>query len=827
MDRLTLFVDVIIPAPIPQLFTYRVPYELNESVEVGSRVIVQFGEKKILTAIIRNIHENPPKQYEAKTLLELLDEGPIVNDFQLKFWEWIAQYYMCTIGEVMIAALPSGLKLTSQSFIQLNPDYEIIEGRLTAKELAIIEELQIRTELTYDQAAAVAGVKHIYKYLKSLLEKEAILLFEEVKEKYKPKIVRKVRLTDKYWSSKDELEALMNKLEGRPTHIDALLTYLREVPVYKSPEANKYGVEKSFLKKEGVSEAVLGTLIKKHVFETFEVKIPRFETDPLSEQFHEVRLSDTQEIAKKEILNQFDENEVVLLHGITGSGKTEVYTNLIQTLLEQGQQVLLLLPEIALTTQIVQRLFNYFGNKMGVYHSRFSDNERVEIYKNLREGKIDFIVGVRSAIFLPFTNLGLVIVDEEHDASFKQYDPAPRYNARDAVMVLANLHKAKVLLGTATPSVESYFQAKEGKFGLVKMTERFGSGELPEMVLVDTSAERKSNKLKSDFSTVLLSNLNSTIALKEQSILFQNRRGYAPYISCEDCGWIPKCENCDVSLTYHMYHNDLKCHYCGFKTRNYSGCPACGSVKLKTVGLGTEKIEDDLKLYLPEARIQRMDLDTTRSKYGYQQIINSFERGDTDILVGTQMVSKGLDFDKVSLVAIFDADRMIHFPDFRAQERAFQMITQVAGRAGRREKKGKVIIQTGNVNQPILKKIASHDYEAFYSAEISEREKFQYPPFVRLIKITTKSQERETGQKAAEQLAAALAEKFGSKRILGPESPIIDKIRNLYLKDIMIKLERGKINLTESKKVVIEAINKTIVMKEFKNVRIVVDVDPS
>ncbi|HYG39836.1 MAG TPA: primosomal protein N' [Cytophagales bacterium] len=825
MDRLTLFADVILPVPIPKLFTYRVAFEMNDHIEVGSRVIVQFGQKKILTAIVRNLHETPPKEYEAKTILELLDDGPLVNEIQLQHWEWVANYYMCTIGEVMNAALPAGLKLNSQSSIQLNPDVEINEASLSDKELLIIEELRGKPELTYDETAAIAGVKNIYKHLKSLLEKNAILLFEQVKEKYKPKIVKKVRLGEQYANSKDTLESLLNSLETKPKHIDVLLYYLREIPVFKNPDLNQKGLEKSLFRKEGVSESALNTLIKNGIFEDFEINVSRFSSkDPGT--LKEVTLSNSQKEARAEIIKQFENQDVVLLHGITGSGKTEIYTELVQAILDQGYQALFLLPEIALTTQIVQRLYLTFGNKMGVYHSKFSDNERVEIFKNLREGKIDFVVGVRSALFLPFANLGLIIVDEEHDSSFKQYDPAPRYNARDASIVLAGFHQAKVLLGSATPSVESYYQAKEGKFGLVNLLERFGEAQLPEMVLVDTSYERKTHTLKSEFTSTLLEALDRTVKAREQSILFQNRRGYSPYINCEDCNWIPKCQNCDVSLTYHMYNNELRCHYCGFKTRNYTSCAACGSVKLKTVGMGTEKIEDDLKLYLPEARIQRMDLDTTRKKYSYQQIISDFERGGTDILVGTQMVSKGLDFDKVSLVAVFDADRMIHFPDFRAQERTFQLITQVSGRAGRRGKKGKVVIQTANVNQPILKKIAAHDYQSFFIEEISEREKFLYPPFVRLIKISVKANDRVLGQKAAEVLAKLLLEKFGSKRILGPESPIIDKIRNLFLKDILIKLERGKINLTESKKLIAEAINKVSVQKEFRNIHMTVDVDP-
>lgn len=821
----TLFVDVILPVPIPKLFTYRVPASMNNYIKLGSRVIVQFGKRKVLTALVGKVHETPPKEYEAKYVLELLDNFPLVTPHQLQLFQWMADYYMCYIGEVMNVALPSGLKISSQSKIQLRPDIDWEPQDLSENEARLIQALGETQSLTYQEASEIIEIKNIYHIIKSLIEKELVLVFEEIKERYQPKMVKKVRLTEQYLTTAD-LEMLSKKLEKKPKQHDILYFYLRHVPVFKDWLLNENGIEKQFFtKNEHVSDSSLKTLIKNGIFEEFEVAVSRFE-EYTPQEYPELKLSPQQEEASRNILDLFEMKDIVLLHGVTGSGKTEIYIDLIQKVLASGSQVLYLLPEIALTTQIVYRLKKVFGNLMGVYHSKFSDNERVEVWKGIIEGKFNFVVGVRSSIFLPFDNLGLIIVDEEHEASYKQYDPAPRYHARDMAMVIARLQHCKVLLGSATPSTETFYQANKGRFGLVQLKERYGSAKLPKIELVDLRRERKAKTLKGYFSSALIQSMKESLERGEQIILFQNRRGYSPYMTCRECAWIPKCQNCDVSLTYHMHSNELRCHYCGHSIPPPRKCPSCGSTRVETVGLGTEKIEDDLKILLPEARVQRMDLDTTRRKDAYQKILQDFENHQIDILVGTQMISKGLDFDNVSLVGIFDADRMLNFPDFRAHERAYQIMTQVSGRAGRKDKIGKVLIQTNNQEQQILHWVIKNDYDRMYLAEIEEREYFFYPPFTRLIKLTTRHEDRKISQEAAKLLGHKLVDKLGRGRVLGPEPPVINRIRNKFLFTLLIKIEREDVNLKAVKQFIYDKVEEVITSRTYKKVQIVVDVDP-
>lgn len=823
-DEITLFADLILPVPVPRLFTYRVPRNMSEMIKVGARVIVQFGKNRVITAVVANLHTNPPSQYQAKYILELLDDEPIVTTRQLELFNWISEYYLCNIGEVLNVALPAGLKITSQSRIQHNPEFDY-EELLTDQERFILDEIKKHATLSYEEVARMVNQTNITAIIKSLVGKRAVILFEEVKEKYKPKIVKKVRLTAGF-TSESSLMALTTSLDKTPKQQDILMRYLSHVPVHNNAELNIRGLDKTiFSQDNGVSDSALQTLVKKGVFEQFEIVVSRFADIPLG-QTAEINLTESQQTAFQQIHDSFAEKEVVLLHGITGSGKTEVYIELIKQALDSGSQVLFLLPEIALTTQIVVRLRKVFGDQMGIYHSKFSDNERVEVWKGILDGKFQFVVGVRSAIFLPFDNLGLIIVDEEHETSYKQHDPAPRYNARDVAVIMAYMHKAKTLLGSATPSLESYFHARSGRYGLVEMNQRFGNAALPTFLLVDTKKEKKQRTMKNEFSSVLLQHLESNLNNKEQTILFQNRRGYSPYMQCEECSWISECANCDVSLTYHMKVRELRCHYCGHKEEVPRTCPACGSTKVKTIGYGTEKIEEELGLLLPAARVQRMDLDTTRAKNAYQQIIQEFEEGGTDILVGTQMVSKGLDFDNVSMVGIFDADRIIHFPEFRASERAFQMLTQVSGRAGRRaDKPGKVLIQTANPSQKILERIIQNDYVGMYEAEILERQQFHYPPFTRLIKITVKHVDEGTSKRAATVLAEKLTVNLGKSRVLGPEPPLVERVRNQFLFDILIKLEREKINFKAAKSFIQEKVIDILTDKTIKGVHVVIDVD--
>ncbi len=820
------FADVALPLPIPQLFTYKIPEEFIELLQPGIRVIVQFGRQKVVTGIIDNIHQKAPEIYVAKPILDVLDAEPVVTPQQTELMKWMATYYMCTLGEVLNAALPSGLKLSSESKIQLHPerDWNETQYPLDERELILLTALEKSDSLTYREAADSIGLKSAYKYIKSLVQKELIIIYEEVKERYKPKKVKKVRLNPDILESEGHLQSLFKELEKKPKQSDILLRYLQEVPVYQKPEKNEQGVAKSIFAEGDLSTSSLNTLIKNQVFQSFEVIISRF-GESEEQTLKEVNLTDIQEAAKDEILTHFQTKPTTLLHGITGSGKTEVYVSLIQDALDTGSQVLYLLPEIALTAQIVNRLQAVFGDRMGVYHSKFSDNERVEVWHGLLEGRFDFIIGVRSAIFLPFKQLGLIIVDESHENSYKQFDPAPRYHARDVAVYLAHLHQGKTLLGSATPSLESYTNALQGKYGLVELNSRFHDAELPDIKIADIRSEKKKKTAIGEFTSVLIEALKEVLEKGEQAIIFQNRRGFSNYLTCEDCGYIPECPRCAVSLTYHQYKNQLNCHYCGHKQLVPLVCPACGGTRIHTVGIGTEKIEEELKLILPEARIQRMDLETTRTKYAYQNIIHDFEKGSIDILVGTQMVSKGLDFDRVSLVGVFDIDRMINFPDFRSLERTFQLTTQVSGRAGRRDTRGKVIVQTRDPDQGILRLIQNHQFLTFYQGEMFEREKYDYPPFTRMIFLLIRSKDKKLTNETARFLANILKEDLGQKRVLGPQEPLINKIRDKYLMEVYLKIER-KYKIEAVKDIIKSAQMELLKKKEFASVEVVINVDP-
>lgn len=820
-ERQTLFAEVLLPLPLPRAFTYRVPHHLNELIQPGARVIVQFGKRRIITGVTRSIHENPPKSYEAKYILELLDDIPSVTDRQFKLFEWMADYYMCQVGDVLNASLPSGLKLHSESRIQKNPDFEY-EIELSDTEQVLMNTLEHSDSLKYEEASKVTGLSNIYQLIKSLIKKGAVLVFEEVKEKYKPKTVSKVRINPKLLPEK-EIQTLFEQLESKPKQLDVLMKYLQRVPVLDDPDLNDDGIEKGRLIDEGCSLSSLKTLIKNDIFHDFLEVVSRFPKFK-EEELVIPELSAQQTRAKEEIISGFEKHDITLLHGITGSGKTEVYIDLIQEVLASGSQVLYLLPEIALTTQIVTRLRKAFGNKMAVYHSKFSDNERVEVWQGLQDGKFNIVIGVRSSIFLPFENLGLVIVDEEHETSYKQYDPSPRYNARDVALVLSKIHSAKTLLGSATPSFESYFNAMEGNWGYVLLSERYGNATLPITELAENKIPTHLNK--TGFSPKLVEEIKSTLDKREQVMIFQNRRGYAPVMICEECAHTQQCQHCNVSLTYHQYTNELRCHYCGYLERHVHICQDCGSNKIKIIGHGTEKIEEDLKIMVPEAGIQRMDFDTTRKKNSYEQIINDFSEHKTDVLVGTQMISKGLDFDNVTLVGIFDADSMIHFPDFRAQEHAYQMMMQVSGRSGRKAKQGKVVIQTRDALHPIFSRLISQDYDGFYQSELKERHQYFYPPYSRLIKIIVKHVDKNASHAAALKTVKLLRTKLGAKRVLGPEPPVIDRIRNQFINHIIIKLERKKINLPQAKDFIKQSIDSVKIMKDFRGTTFVIDVDP-
>lgn len=796
MSRTTYFVDVILPLSVPNLYTYRVPFEWNESIAIGKRVVVQFGRGKLYSALVRRIHENPPKQYAAKYIDSILDDAPIVNQKQFELWDWLSNYYMCTIGEVMIAALPGGLRLSSETKILLNQNYkeQASEIELSDKEYLIVDALEIRQVLTLTDISGIIEQKIVYPIIKSLIEKGVVVLQEELKEKFKPKIESYVKITE-FADNEENLKTIFDALERKaPKQLDVVMAY---ITLSKRYSQERVEVRKSdILKMIDGAEAALKSLVKKGTFEMYEREVGRLASFENENKIS--NLNEEQQKVLESINTQFSDNkDVILLHGVTSSGKTEIYVKLIEQAIAEGKQVLYLLPEIALTTQIINRLRKYFGEAVGVYHSKFNENERVEIWNGVLNRSnnqqpatnYQLVIGARSALFLPFSNLGLVIVDEEHDTSFKQYDPAPRYNARDAAIYLAHIHKAKTLLGSATPSLESYFNAQEGKYGFAEMTKRFGGIQMPEILIADVKEATRKKMMKSHFSPLLLDTVTLALEKKEQVILFQNRRGFAPQLECNMCAWVPQCANCDVSLTYHKVSNQLRCHYCGYSIKPPTKCAACGDTDLKMKGFGTEKIEEELSIFYPKARIARMDLDTTRSKFAHQHIIQDFEEGNIDILVGTQMVTKGLDFDNVSMVGILNADSMLNFPDFRSFERSYQLMAQVSGRAGRKNKRGKVIIQSQNPEHSIIQEVIANDFLSMYTNQLLDRKNFNYPPYFRLIEITVIHKDVDMVNASAKFLADALKKHF-AKRVLGPEFPLVSRIRNLYHKNILLKIER-------------------------------------
>ncbi len=817
------YLEVILPLPLPGTFTYKASSSLYPHIVSGCRVIVQFGKRKVYTGIVSSVHDQPPKDYQPKEIMDLVDQEPILSPMQLRFFDWMSQYYMCSLGEVINAALPAGLKVSSESMISINPEVDVSELELTEKEQTIVNHLT-SGDIKISDINKILDIKSPYSHIKNLSKKNAIQVFEKVKDKYSPKHVSKIRLRDVYLAE-DALDILSEELEGKKKQLDVLVSFLRLVPVLENPTTNQKGILKSNLLAAGISPSSLQTLIKNGVFEEFKHIVSRLDTGKANDNYT-LNLSESQSAAKNAILSLFQSRDTVLLKGVTGSGKTEIYISLIQDILENGGHILYLLPEIALTTQIIKRLEKAFGNQFGIFHSKYSDNERVEVWQKVLKGEYRFVVGVRSAVFLPFSELDLIIIDEEHETSFKQYEPAPRYHARDAAIYLSSIHHAKTLLGTATPSLESYQNALDGKYGLVNLEQRFSEVDLPQVEFANLIKERKQRKIKGTFSSLLLENIEQTLEKGKQVILFQNRRGYAPYITCHNCGYIPKCPHCDVSLTFHSYQNLLICHYCGHKAEMLSACVQCNSNELRTMSYGTEKIEEELQILLPEAQIRRMDLDTTRSKYSYQKIIDEFENGEIDVLIGTQMISKGLDFDGVDLVGIFDADRMIHFPDFRSHERAYQLMHQVSGRAGRRNDQGKVIIQTNDPDQQILSYIKRQDYDSFFRTEILEREQFHYPPFYRIIKITIKDYDKQIAGDAATFLAREIRRKLGNMRVIGPVEPVIGRIRNQYLFDITIKYEKQGLNIPAIKDFLLTSRNMLVSQQLYKSVRVVFDVDP-
>lgn len=832
----TYFADVLLPLSVQGLFTYRVPQELNDKVCERIRVVVPFGKSKLYSGLILKLHETAPQQVNTKYVLDIIDEKPIVSEQQIKLWEWIAQYYMCSPGEVMAAALPSALKLASATQIQLNPAFDGDLSILTDKETKLIEALSYHTQMTVDEISKVIDIQKIIPIIKSLVDKDVIITDEEIRDPYRPKTEIYLSLASPFCDSEAEAMKLIDELGSKKNTVkqqEVILSFLMEAQkVVEHGKSYQATIKKNdFLKNTGLSQSRLKVLIEKNILVQNDVITSRLEEFDSQVSAADIQLSKPQMEAMENIEKQFENHSTVLLHGITGSGKTEIYIKLIDKVLSQGKQVLYLLPEIALTSQIVNRLRRFFGVKVGVYHSRFNEYERVEIWNRvLQQGngsqvndKYQLILGARSALLLPYSNLGLIIVDEEHDGSYKQSDPAPRYNARDCAVILAGIHKCKVLLGTATPSLESYYNAQQGKYGLVNLMHRYAESTLPEIWIVDIAKSQRQKKMQGHFSQFLIDSMGEALSKGEQIILFQNRRGYSLRLYCNTCQSMPTCAHCDVSLTYHKTSNLLKCHYCGYAIEVPKECPQCHSTDIEMRGFGTEKIEDSLAELFPDARIARMDLDTTRSKNAYQKIITDFEQHNTDILVGTQMVTKGLDFDRVSVVGILNADNLLSYPDFRSFEKAFQIMAQVSGRAGRKEVPGKVIIQTYQPTHPALQYVASNDYQSMYWQQMTERCQYHFPPQCRLIKLTLKHTNDQLVNDAANILASQLREAF-PQRVLGPEWPLVSRIQNYYMKDFWIKLNKDK-NLENNKLKLKNILHRFQCDMRFKSIRVVVNVD--
>jgi primosomal protein N' (replication factor Y) len=817
--RKTLFVEVILPLAISRNYTYRVPFELNNAIAIGKRVVVQFGKSKLYTAVVALITEHAPEKYEAKYIIDILDEQPVVTQRQLQFWQWLAEYYMCNEGEVMNAALPSALKLASETKVMLNKDFVYDKASLTDKEYLITEALDIQPELTISDIAKLLGQKTVMPILKSLFEKNIVNISEEVSERYKPRKRTYLTLNPAYHNQENLRELFMILEKRAPKQADAVLAFIKLSRQQKAVSKNE------LIEESGSGDSSIKSLIEKDIFIAEDRNVSRLGYDEDDDQLSNFVLSEAQKIALASVQEQLKEKDVVLLHGVTSSGKTQIYIKLIEEMVATGRQVLYLLPEIALTTHIIERLRVYFGGTIGVYHSRFNDNERVEVWQKVLNNEYKVILGARSSVFLPFSDLGLIIVDEEHETSYKQFDPAPRYNARDAAIYLANMYKGKVLLGSATPSFETYYNARVHKYGFVELTERYGGVQLPLIEVVSISEETKRKTMQSHFSSVLMQDMQLALDNKEQIILFQNRRGYAPVLMCKVCAYIPKCINCDVSLTYHKHTHKLHCHYCGYKEDSPVICPACGSTHLEYKGFGTEKVEDELSLLMPDVRLARMDLDTTRSRNSLQTILNNLEEKKIDVLIGTQMVAKGLDFADVTVIGIINADSLLKYPDYRANERSYQMLAQVSGRAGRRGKQGKVVIQTYDPNHRVIKQVIENDYSDLYFTEMEERKSFKYPPYFRIIGMDVKHRNPEILYNQAEYLANELRKHFGD-RVIGPEAPLINRIRNYYIKSIMLKFERDTISIVKAKAIIRDVITQFQTTKLSKGSIIQPDVDP-
>lgn len=812
------FIDVILPLSLERNFTYAITKAEVDFIKKGVRVAVPFGKNKVYTGIVYIIHHNAPTAYEAKSIHSILDEFPVINPFQFKLWEWMSSYYLCSMGEIMRAAMPNAFLLESETIISLNPSAKFETNALKDDEYLVIEALQQQTSLKVDEINAIIDRKNSFPVLKRLLNHKVIALEQELTEKYKPKLIRCVRLHPNY-QHENALQELIEALKNASKQRDIVLSYFNLATHTKQIKVADLKI------KSNATSTQIKLLIDKEVFEEYHYQTDRIQFQD-SEDNASITLNSYQKTALEDIENLFETQNIVLLHGVTSSGKTEIYVKKIESILAEGKQALYLVPEIALTSQLVQRLQKYFGNQIAVYHSRYSQNERVEVWNHVlnQSENARVVIGARSSVFLPFSNLGLIIVDEEHEQSYKQFDPSPRYHARDTAIVLAALFKAKTLLGSATPSIESFHNAtKIKKYGYVALNKRFNNVLMPEIELVDLTDKYKRKRMTGHFSDRLITEIKEALETDSQVILFQNRRGYSPVVSCNTCGHTPECPNCDVSLTYHQYKNQLRCHYCSHTMAMQQFCGACGGVEIDSKGFGTEQIQQEIELLFPEAKVARMDLDTTRGKYSYDRIISSFENKEVDILVGTQMVTKGLDFRHVKLVGVLNADQLINFPDFRAHERSFQLLQQVAGRAGRTDTRGKVVVQTYNPYHTILQQVSINDYESMFVEQLEDRRIYKYPPFCRIIKLTIKHKDYNKVNEGSDWLAIRLRHVF-KDNVLGPEFPVVSRIRNQYHKNILLKIPQNQ-SLVKTKSVLQKIKMSFSSTKDYRAARLLINVD--
>lgn len=810
------FAEIIIPLFLPKNYTWQIPESMLDQLSVGCRVEVNLGKNKKYGGIVKRIHQERPELFEPKEILNVLDVEPVVYEHQLKLWEWIASYYMCTEGEVMAAALPSHFKLSSESILVFNDEYGDDFSALGHDEYLVAEALLLKKELKLSEVQDILDSSHAYPVINKLIQQKVCYVWEALKQRYVPKRETYVLLNPEY-SSEEKLSDLLNNWKRAPKQMELLLSYLHLIKT--EGEVTKG----SLLKKSDASDAQLKGLVDKNILRIEKKNVDRIKYLPKNISI-DFELTALQQESLESIRKNFGEKQVCLFHGVTSSGKTHIYIKLIEEYIKKGKQVLYMLPEIALTSQVIRRLEKHFGGYIGIYHSRFSQNERVEVWNKVKSGELKVILGARSSVFLPYHDLGLVICDEEHDTSFKQYEPPPRYNARDAAIYYSSLFDAKVLLGSATPSLETYHNALSGKYSLVELMQRYGDIQLPPIEIIDTRKYPKQDKSKLMIAPPLEDAIRKTVERSKQVILFQNRRGYTPYQVCAVCGWIPQCRNCDVSLTYHKTREKLICHYCGTTYPTLHTCPACGSSNFIQRSFGTEKIEEQLNEQFPGFKIARMDVDTVRGKNAHDVLIQQFEQKRIDILVGTQMVVKGLDFDNVDLVGILDADGLLHFADFRVHERAFQLMEQVSGRAGRREATGIVLIQTLQPDHPLLKLVKQHDYRAMYETEIESRKQFFYPPFSRIIHLRFRHKMKDIVERAAQFYADSLKNKYGNY-LVGPAEPVINRIRGQYLMELLLKLPRDTKLIAQCKKDLLFQVVLLHEQRSFKSVTVIPDVD--